>query len=73
MGTIDIAQLNPAERLDLLEQLWESLAATPDALPLTRAQRKELDRRLDTLDREGPSGIPWDEVMQRNSQPAQPS
>ena len=36
MGTIDIAKLNPAERLDLLEQLWESLAATPDALLLPR-------------------------------------
>ena len=65
MSTIDIAKLNPAERLDLLEQLWDSLSAAPDALPLTRAQRGELDRRIDALDGEGPSGIPWDEVMQR--------
>ena len=65
MSTIDIAKLNPAERLDLLEQLWDSLSAAPDALPLTRAQRGELDRRIDALDSEGPSGIPWDEVMQR--------
>lgn len=61
----DIVKLDPAERLDLLEQLWDSLAVTPDALPLTSAQREELDRRLDALDAEGPSGIPWDEVMQR--------
>ena len=62
---VDIVKLEPAERLDLLEQLWDSLAVTPDALPLTSAQREELDRRLDALDAEGPSGIPWDEVMQR--------
>ena len=65
MTTIDIIKLNPAEQLDLLEQLWDSLSAAPNALPLTRAQREELDRRLDALDREGPSGIPWGEVMQR--------
>ncbi len=62
---IDIVQLNTAERLDLLERLWDSLTTTPAALPLTSAQREELDRRLDALDHEGPSGIPWDEVMQR--------
>ena len=61
----DIVKLDPAERLDLLEQLWDSLAVTPGALPLTNGQREELDRRLDDLDAEGPSGIPWDEVMQR--------
>ena len=65
MNTIDIVKLNSAEQLDLLEQLWDSLSAAPDALPLTHVQREELDRRLDALDREGPSGIPWDEVMQR--------
>lgn len=65
MGTIDIASLSSEERLRLLEELWESLSATPDAIPLTRAQREELDRRLDTLDREGPEGIPWEDVLHR--------
>ena len=61
----DIFKLDLAKRLDLLEQLWDSLTVTPGALPLTGAQREELDRRLDDLDAEGPSGIPWDEVMHR--------
>ena len=61
----DIASLTPEERLDLLEELWDSLAATPESIPLTRAQRDELDRRLDDLEREGPVGIPWDEVLDR--------
>jgi len=51
MGTIDIANLSAEERLRLLEELWESLSATPEAIPLTNAQREELDRRLDDLDR----------------------
>ena len=62
---LDIASLTPDERLGLLEELWDSLAAIPEALPLTPAQRVELDRRLDDLDAEGPVGIPWDEVLSR--------
>lgn len=62
---LDIASLTPAERLRLLEQLWDSLAAKPESIPLTDAQRAELDRRLDELEAEGPVGIPWDEVLSR--------
>ena len=60
---VDITRLSPAERLRLLEQLWDSLS--DDDVPLTAAQRRELDRRLDDLEREGPRGIPWDEVLDR--------
>lgn len=63
MSIIDIAKLSPEERLELLEQLWDSLS--PEAVPLSDAQTEELDRRLDDLDREGPVGIPWDEVLDR--------
>ena len=62
---LDIAALTPEERLSLLEQLWDSLTATPEAIPLTDAQTEELDRRLDDLDAEGPVGIAWDEVLSR--------
>ena len=65
MGTIDITNLSAEERLRLLEELWDSLSATPEAIPLTNAQREELDRRLDELDRDGPVGIPWQEVLRR--------
>jgi len=60
---IDIGRLSPEERLRLLEQLWDSLS--DEDIPLTKAQREELDRRLDDLEREGPRGIPWDEVLER--------
>ena len=63
MSTIDIEKLSPEERLALLENLWDSLS--PEAIPMTNAQTEELDRRLDELDREGPVGIPWNEVLDR--------
>jgi putative addiction module component (TIGR02574 family) len=65
MAAIDIASLSSEERLQLLEDLWESLAATPEAIPLTNPQRQELDRRLDQLDREGVVGISWEEVVRQ--------
>jgi len=65
VGTIDIGSLSCEERLRLLDELWESLRETPEAIPLTTAQREELDQRLDELDREGPTGILWDDVLQR--------
>ncbi len=65
MDTIDIAHLSPEQRLQLLEQIWDSLATTPESVPVTSAQREELERRLDELDRVGPVGIPWDEVLRK--------
>jgi putative addiction module component (TIGR02574 family) len=65
MASVDIANLSLDERLRLLDELWESLSAKPEALPLTNSQREELDQRLDDLEREGPVGIPWDEVLGR--------
>jgi putative addiction module component (TIGR02574 family) len=65
MKTIDINRLSPDERLELLEQLWDSLSSTPNAIPLTNAQREELDRRLDDLECEGPTGIPWEDVFRK--------
>ena len=63
MSTVDIASLSTEERLRLLEDLWESLRVSPERVPLTNTQREELDQRLDDLDREGPTGIPWEEVF----------
>ena len=65
MDTIDIAHLSPEQRLQLLEQIWDSLASTPESVPVTSAQREELERRLDELDRVGPVGIPWDDVLRK--------
>jgi putative addiction module component (TIGR02574 family) len=60
---VDVSLLSEQERLDLLDRLWESVGRDPRALPLSAAQRKELDRRLNDLELEGPVGIPWDEVV----------
>ena len=60
---IDINKLSPEERLDLIEELWDSLSEDPANIPLTEAQAKELDRRLEEMDKDSSLGIPWDTVM----------
>jgi putative addiction module component (TIGR02574 family) len=62
---VDIDILTQAERLKLIDELWESLSGTPEAIPLTDAQRRELDRRLDELDAGESAGIPWQQVLDR--------
>lgn len=62
---IDIEKLAPEERLQLISELWESLRAAPESVPLIPAQRAELDRRLDELDRGEVSLVAWDEVKRR--------
>ena len=55
----DIARLTPQERLDLIERLWESL---DDAeVPLTPAQRAELDRRIAGFDEDHDQNVGWAE------------
>ena len=62
---VNIGEMSAEERLRLIEELWDSLSDTPGAVPLTNAQRDELDRRLDDLERSGPEGIPWDQVLRQ--------
>ena len=62
---INIDKLTPEERLDLIEELWDSLSEDPAKIPLTEAQAKELDRRLEDMDKDSSLGIPWNTVMER--------
>ncbi len=43
----EVLRLSAAERLELLEELWDSLAATPETVPVPEWHRAELDRRLE--------------------------
>ena len=51
------------ERIRLVEDLWDSIAADQSALPLTADQRTELDRRLDAYQADGNLGRPAADVI----------
>jgi putative addiction module component (TIGR02574 family) len=57
-----IRELSPAERIELIERLWESFVEAPDALPVTEEQRAELRRRLAEHERDPDAAKPWSEV-----------
>lgn len=61
----DVLELSLSERLQLVGDIWDSIAADPQPLPLTAAQRDELDRRLEDYRQHPEDGSPWEEVKAR--------
>jgi len=61
----DVLSLSVTARLQLIEEIWDSLAATPEAIPVTDAQRKELARRRRAHARNPSAAKSWDEVHAR--------
>jgi putative addiction module component (TIGR02574 family) len=61
----ELRALPVAERLKLIEDLWDSIDAETAALPLPDWQRDEIDGRLDALDAGSSVGAPWEEVRRR--------
>jgi len=61
----EILELPVAERMRLVEAIWDSISAAPESLPLTRWQREELDRRLAEYEADPASGGTLEEVFAR--------
>ena len=58
LSTTHLTKLPVAERLRLMEELWQSLDTVGDALPVPDWQRAELDKRLDAFERDPSLGRP---------------
>ena len=63
--TTSVFDLNPSEKLQLVQDLWDDLAATPEAIPVHDWQKEELDRRKANLQKNPASGLTWEEVKHR--------
>ena len=59
----DFRHLTAEERVQLAEDLWDSLSELPEPLPLTATQAEELDRRVEEYRRDGNPGTPWLEAL----------
>lgn len=53
-------RLSPADRLELIDALWQSLA--PEDLPVTAGERRILDDRLRDLEEHPDAERSWDAV-----------
>jgi putative addiction module component (TIGR02574 family) len=61
----ELFKLSAAERLELIEELWDSISDGDAALTLTEEQRGDLERRLVEADADPTGGSPWEEVRER--------
>jgi putative addiction module component (TIGR02574 family) len=69
---VDLAQLSLAERIQLVEDLWDTIAATPEAVPMSDAHKAELDRRMAAYQSSPADGRSWAEVKAALLRRAQP-
>jgi putative addiction module component (TIGR02574 family) len=60
----EFSALSLPERIQLLGDLWDSIAAEPDKLPVDDAQIAELDKRRERLVEHPDSGLTWAQVKQ---------
>jgi putative addiction module component (TIGR02574 family) len=61
----DVLELSVPERMRLVQAIWDSIEAVPEAVPVTEAEREELDRRLEAYYQDPDVGSPWSEVKAR--------
>ncbi len=62
---ISIFDLSSPEKLQLVEDLWDDLAATPSEVPVYEWQKQELARRRASLMSNPALGLTWSEVKER--------
>lgn len=59
------AALSASEKLLLLEELWDDLAAQPADISVPAWQKQELERRYEEFLENPSEGSPWPEVRDR--------
>jgi len=60
-----VFDLSPAEKLQLVQDLWDDLAADPSAVPVPQWHIEEVERRKARLAANPGTGLTWEEVKRR--------
>jgi putative addiction module component (TIGR02574 family) len=63
--SLGIDRLSLAERILLVEEIWDSIAAEAEALDVPQSHKDELDRRLTAYHADPHAGASWEEVKAR--------
>ena len=61
----DVNRLTPAQKLLLVSELWDDLAAHPTEIPVSREKIAELDRRMEAYRRDPSQVTTWEAIQQR--------
>ncbi|HZK79698.1 MAG TPA: addiction module protein [Humisphaera sp.] len=65
LKSLGIDQLSVAQRILLVEEIWDSIAVGQEEVPLTLAQREDLQNRVAAYEANPKSGSTWEEVKAR--------
>ena len=61
----DILELSIPERIQLVQDIWDTITDVPESLELTDEQKLEIDRRIEKLDRQPETSIEWSTLKER--------
>lgn len=64
---MNLQELTASEKILLAEELWDSVAAKEQLIPITDEQKKELDLRLASYSTAPEAGDSWENVRDRIS------
>ena len=62
LQALGIDRLSVADRIALVQEIWDSIAADAERSPLTEEQKQEVDRRLAAHRANPQAAIPWEQV-----------
>ena len=62
LKALGIDRLSVGERIALVQEIWDSIAADAERSPLTEEQKQEIDRRLAAHRANPQAAIPWEQV-----------
>jgi len=63
----DIAEMPLDQRIQLVEDIWDSIAELPESVSIPEWHKKELDKRLEAYHANPDEGSPWHEVRKRST------
>jgi len=57
--------LSVPERIQLVEDIWDTIVEVPERIALSKEQKAELDIRLAAYEKDPDDGSSWEEVRER--------
>lgn len=61
----DTIELSIPERIQLVEDIWDTIVTKAEAIELTEDEKRIIDERLEAYHRNPDLGSPWEDVYKR--------
>ena len=68
MQVTEILKFSVAERIQIVEDIWDSISSAPESLELSEAEKAELDKRFKSYQENPNEGIEWETLKKNISQ-----